>query len=152
MLNSSALRCTQFKCARDIGLILEAVDHKQLVEVIAERPDFDALAVIDMRDVLKNDREQHDALVQHLVVLEVVHQRMRHAFEFGGEKYGSAGHARRRVPSDAIEKRFYGDGQLRKPIGQQCPSALPRRKQNKNKHRHRNREPAAVKYLRQDWH
>ena len=64
--------------ARDIGLVHEAVAHRDGVEIVVEMAHLDALVVGHVRDVLGLDLHQHDALVQHLVVLEVVQQRRRH--------------------------------------------------------------------------
>src|SRR3546814_10144478 len=46
------------------------------------------------------DRQQHHAFMQHLVVLQIVEQRVRHAVGARGHEHRGAGHARRGVRSE----------------------------------------------------
>ena len=52
-------------------------DHTE--EAVAELLHLDAPVHVDPRHVARVDREQHDLRMQHLVVLEVVHQHVRDA-------------------------------------------------------------------------
>jgi hypothetical protein len=62
------------KVARHIGLLHEAVAQLDVVHALAEMADGGARVGRHVRFVGHHHGEQHDLLVQHLVVLEVVQQ------------------------------------------------------------------------------
>ena len=64
------------------------------MEIVAEVRDLEAVRRRNARDVLGHDVQQHDALVQHLVVLEIVQQRHRHDVDAARHIDGGAAHAR----------------------------------------------------------
>ena len=76
----------------DVGLLHEAVAEDQPVEALAELVELEALLLLDIGHVLDLDGQQHHPLVQHLVVLEVVQQRVGHAVGGGGHEHRGAGH------------------------------------------------------------
>ena len=71
------------------------------------------------------DREDHVVLVQHLVVLEAVHERGRREIGRAGEKHGRARHARRRLSSRACCTRWSSGISWRRVFSNS--SRLPRR-------------------------
>jgi hypothetical protein len=78
------------------------------MHVAAEMLDPDALRFADARHVLRHYPERHDALVQHLVVLEIVQQGARHDVEVVGQEHRRAGDARRWLALQAGEQRWKG--------------------------------------------
>ena len=101
----------------------------------------------DAREVLRVDRQEHHALVQHLVVLQVVQQRVRHAVGRRGQEHRRARDARRRARLDALDEEAERHRVLGEPLHQQRAAALPRREQREHDAADQQREPAAVRHL-----
>ena len=71
--------------------------QREAPEADREVIDHDAVGRRDVRHVDRLHPDEDVALVQHLVVLEVVQQRVRHACSVGGEEHRRARHAQRRA-------------------------------------------------------
>ena len=85
--------------------------------------------------------------MQHLVVIEVVQQRVWHAFGCCRQKHSCAGNARWRMLRDAFDKWFDADGAWRELLHQHLPATIPSGEQDEQNHRYQDREPAAVHQL-----
>ena len=66
---------------------------------------LDALVGLGHRRLQHIHRQHHVALVQHLVVLEVVQQRMRHGILVGGKEHRRARHTQRRMLENVLDER-----------------------------------------------
>src|SRR5208283_2252154 len=75
-------------------------------EGLAHRLDAHAVRGIDARRVRRLDGEDDVLLVQHLVMLEAVHQCGRRAQWITGEEYRGAGHADRRLLFETGDQEF----------------------------------------------
>src|SRR5438067_1234338 len=62
---------------RHVGLLHVPVMKKDPVETFVNRLDLHALLLRNARDLVGLDRQQHDAVVQNPVVIEVVAKRSR---------------------------------------------------------------------------
>ena len=71
---------------RHVGRFGETVAQDQRVEFAAEGTQLDAFLLLGRGRLQPLHVEHHVALVQHLVVLEVVQQCVRHGVELGGEE------------------------------------------------------------------
>jgi hypothetical protein len=69
--------------ARQVDVVLEAVVHDHLPAVVAQRVDLDALVHRDPGHLVVAHGDEHVLLVQHLVVLQVVQQRVGHGAGLG---------------------------------------------------------------------
>ena len=81
----------------DIRPVLEAEVNGELEAVVVQILDVQTLAGRHPRHVPYDDRQKHHAFVQHLVVRQIVQQRMRDAARRRGHEYRRAVHPRRRV-------------------------------------------------------
>ena len=104
------------------GVVHEAEEDLDLVELRVDRFDRDVLRRRHVRHVERDRREQHDALVQALVVLEAVQQRVRHGVGVGGHEDGGAGDGRasqrralRRNPEAESSLRRCAGGESSRP-------------------------------------
>ena len=133
---------------RDLGVLGEAVARDHAVEVRRQRLDPNAVRLRHVRLRLRAHREEHDALVQHLVVPQVVEQRLRHA---AGSAPGTRP-SRRRASAARPElaaptpKR---DRRLRDPLGEDPASGVPRGHDREDRRGDDEREPAAARDLGQ---
>ena len=97
------------------------------------------------RGVCVVSTRQNDVLfVQHLVMLEAVHQRGRRAFRIAGEKHRGAGHALRRLfleDADEIVERGFEPARLGE---QNAGAAPPRIHHQHHQAAERQRHPAAL--------
>ena len=87
------LRAAIVKHLRDVWVFHEAVAHPHGVEIVAEMSGLNALFGRDARHVLCRHMQEHDALMQHFVVLEIVQKRHRHHVEPAGHIDRGPGHA-----------------------------------------------------------
>ena len=71
MLNAAAAALDRGEVARHVDLLHEAVAEDDAVEALADRAISTPLVRRDMRHFLDLDGQDDDALVQHLVVLEL---------------------------------------------------------------------------------
>ena len=69
MLKCSSLALHSLKSLRNVRLLHEAVAHHDGMEIVAQVRHLDAPLGRYARNVGGHDVQQHDALVQHLVVL-----------------------------------------------------------------------------------
>jgi hypothetical protein len=115
------------------------------MEIVAEVDDLEALVGRDARNVAGDDVQQHDALVQHLVVLEIVQQRNRHHIDPAGQIDGGARHPRLAVNlGDELAER---QG-VALELAQQRGAALPPRRHGEVERRADDqRHPAAFKHF-----
>ena len=92
---------------RDVRILGEA--EAQFAGVEARRPSRSVSWMrssgVGHRRLQHLHRQQHVALVQHLVVLEVVQQRVRHRVLVGGEEHRRARHPQRRVLGHVLDER-----------------------------------------------
>ena len=87
---------------------------------------------------------EHDALVQHLVVLEVVQQRAGNGVGARGEEYGRAGDAQRRLVG-ALEKQIERQGFAADFFQMDAPADAPGLHDHEHAGRDRERQPAALR-------
>ena len=88
------------QCSQDLRharRLHEAVVRDHANEGVGHALDLDALVARHAGRVLGLDGEDDVALVQHAVVLEVVHQRRRRGIGVAGQEHGRAGHPMRRL-------------------------------------------------------
>src|SRR5215471_426276 len=85
-----ALGAAPLEHSRHVRVLHEAVIDDHGMEIVAKVDDLEALVGRDARNVAGDDVQQHDALVQHLVVLEIVQQRNRHHIDPAGQIDGGA--------------------------------------------------------------
>src|SRR6185312_389953 len=111
--------------ARQVGVVLEAVMNDGLPAVVPQRLDLEPLVHADPRDFVAAHGHEQVLLMQHLIVLEVVQQRVRHHAGAGGQEHGSAGDARRRVHKHGLEKAGQVDGVSAHLGLEQCAALLP---------------------------
>ena len=93
------------------------------------------------------NREEDHAVVQHLVVLQVVEQRVRHAIDGRRQEGRGALDARGGTRLDALDEEPEGHRILREPLHQQRAAALPRREQREHDRADQEREPPAGRHL-----
>src|SRR2546421_4589123 len=67
-----------FKKRRNVRVLLEPKESLELLETAPELFNPQPFPKRDFRNIARGERQQHHTLVQHLVVLEVVKQRMRY--------------------------------------------------------------------------
>ena len=67
-----AHRLAQFERARHIRAFHESVPDNDAQEAVAEFRNRDALSLLDRRGVRCQHRDQHDTVVQNLVVLQIM--------------------------------------------------------------------------------
>ena len=131
-----------FQAARHVGRLEEAVMDVHREEALAELLDFDALVGRHERRVLDGHMHQQHALVQHLVVLEIVQQRAGNRIAARGQEHGGAGHAHRRLLGAFQEQvdrhRFVADA-----LQMRAPSDAPGLHQEEHAGRDEDRQPAA---------
>ena len=114
-----------------VDLLHEAVANDHPEEALAIIADLAALLVADIRDVLDPDGEQDDALVKHLVVLEVVEQRVRHAAGRAGHEDGGALHARG-AGRGGLDENLHRQAGFVHPVDHQLAPARPGGKQDED--------------------
>ncbi len=137
------------QCARKVGVILEAIVHHDLPAVAAERLDLQALVETDPGDFMVADGDEQVLLVQDLVVLEVVEQRVRHRARLRRQEDGRAIHARGRADEYGREEVPQVDGVGAQLFVQQLAAALPRHHEHEDDGADHQREPAALQQLEQ---
>ena len=76
--STQSMRAGDGQDLRHVGRLHEAVARRHAVEALLQALDGDPLLVRDLGNLLRQDRHQHDLLVQHLVVLEVMEQHHRY--------------------------------------------------------------------------
>ena len=128
LVNDQPLAHAQSQRARDVGLVHEAVVGLHLPEAGGKLLDLQPVLVGNVRHFLEADREDDVLFVQHLVVLQVVQQRLRDGVWIGDREHGSA----RGSPQVLVPAERGDEGQqlgivLADLLDQQLPAAPPRR-------------------------
>jgi len=100
-----ALRAAPLKRSRNIRILHESVISHHGMEIVAKVDDLDAPVRGDARYPAGDDVQQHDALVQHLIVLEIVQQAHRHERVAARQVDRRARHAVRRMREQALQER-----------------------------------------------
>ena len=93
--------------------------------------------------------EEHHALVQHLVVVEVVQQRVGRGVGRGGEEHRRSGHALRRLDEQRLEEGLERHRGASHPREEMLAAAPPGGHHRKDRRPDDQREPAAVGDLQQ---
>jgi hypothetical protein len=88
-----ALRAAELQRLGNVGRVDEAVVHLHAPEARRQRRDLHPLLERNPRHLVEDHRQDQVVLVQHLVVLEVVHQRLGHGVRVGHGVDGRARHA-----------------------------------------------------------
>ena len=109
----------------------------------------EALLEGGVRHVEELDREEHDALVQRLEVLEGVQQRMRRGLRGGGQVDRRSRHAQRRLEKQRLQEGSERHGLGAQPLDQDLASAPPCGHHQEDRRSDDQREPAAVADLQQ---
>ena len=92
-VDRDAVAPAQLERPRDVGRVGEAVADEDAEEALAQLLDLDPLGVGDVGHLLVAHGHEQHALVQHLVVLDVVQHRLRHDLDVAGHEHGRALHA-----------------------------------------------------------
>ena len=130
-----------------VGRFHEPVPRGDLVEPGAPCCYGHAVDVGDLRDFLRRQRHQHDLVMQHLVVLEMMQQHRRRHIRNRGQEHRHAGHAQRLAPLDVGNEEVEWQRCLGEDTGHLLPSATPRAHQQVDHRASREREPAALDEL-----
>ena len=120
--------------------------ERDAVKAAAERRHLGALVRRDVRHVLDLHGQQHDALVQHLVVLHVVQQRRRDRRGRRGQEHRCAAHA---VHGLAGRRDEHGQrhGPFLQPLAHDPPAGRPGRQQREDHQADRDRQQRAFQQL-----
>ncbi len=118
----------------------------QAVEPVPQLDHFTAIGGIDHRHVIDLHRQHDHALVQHLIVLDIVEQRGRHALARRSHEYSGSRHPLGRAA------RALGEDFERQPaFGHACAHQLaplgPGGEHGENHRADHQREPAAIGHL-----
>ncbi|MCY1301375.1 hypothetical protein D9M69_525630 [compost metagenome] len=89
---------------RHVRLLHEAEVQQHPVEAVAIGIHLETPLLRDPGSVLADHREQHHLLVDHLVVQQVVQQRMGYRIGTGRQEYRRAPHPVRRVAAQAADE------------------------------------------------
>src|SRR5271155_2309819 len=135
--------------AQDIWLVHEPVADADRIEALAELADFEPLLVRNMRHVLGLDLHYHDALVQHLVVLEGMQQGDRNMCDVAGHEDSRPRDAGRPVGLDRLDELLERHRVPGAQLGEQPTAAPPCSHYREHDYRDDDREPAAVGNLQQ---
>ncbi len=133
---------------RDVDILHEAVVEDDAVKAIVERLHLDPSFLRHNRYALDLHRQDDDPVVQHLVVLEVVEQRMRHALGAGRQEDGGALHALQRSHA-GCDEHLHRHRALVEMAAHDLPPARPRGEQGEGDRRDQQWKPAAVGHLGQ---
>ena len=87
--------------------------------------------------------------MQHLVVLQIVQQGIRHGARIGSQKHRRAFHACRRAHEHRLQEAPQVDGILAQLLAKQAPPLLPGQHQHEDGRTNRQREPAPLHELQQ---
>ena len=96
------------------------------------------------RHVADLDRQEHHALVQHLVVVEVVQQRVRRRVGRRGEEHRGARNALRRILEERLEERRERHRGALQALEHDLAPAPPGGEHHEHEEADHQREPAAV--------
>ena len=138
-----AMQATARQGGGHVGLLHEAVACHHGVEALAQAPHLDTPRLGDARHVHGQHVHQDDALVQNLVVLEVVQQGERNGADVAGHEHRGAGDAQRRA-LHALEEGLDRQRAALQLLVEQRAAAPPRRDQVPGAGGHQEREPGAV--------
>jgi hypothetical protein len=108
---------------------------------VAEILDIKELTIRNVRNVAGGDGEQHNLLVEHLVVLDVVQKRERGSLRVRGKENRRSLRHRQRVGVEVLEEVLKRQIRLLESPSEQLPATLPRGHQNKYNSRDQKREP-----------
>src|SRR3954454_10706513 len=103
----------------------ESIAGHDLVEPFAELVALHPVLVGNLRNLLGMHRHEHDFLMQHLVVLEMVQQHWRSAPASRGHEDSSPRHTVRLAPPNVVEKEINGQRVLLSDAGEPYPALLP---------------------------
>ncbi len=144
-----ALLARDGKRLRDIGRFHVAELQHHAIEVRRQRRDLHPLVVGDARRVGGDDGEDDVALVQHLVVLEIVQERGRRELRMAGQEHRRARHDMRRLLLEArkqrVERHLAALRLLREDVG----AAAPGQDQQHHRGAEQDRRPGAFEQLEQ---
>ena len=118
--------------------------HQHLPAGIAQRVYFQPLLLGNPGHFVVFNRDKQVLLMQHLVVLEVMQQRVWHADLVGVHKHRHACYALRWVGKNRSQKLFKLQTLGYQPCSQQGAATVPSHHQQENQPRYSQREPAAV--------
>ena len=131
----------------NILILHEAVKRLDLVKVASQVANLQPVRQRHRRNVARLERQQHDAFVEHLVVLEVVQQGVRDAPLRTGQEHGGARNAQRRTLGDAQDEKLRGHGLLVQAPEKDGAPALPGREQGERRGADGDGEPPALEDL-----
>ena len=121
----AALVAAAHQRKRYVGRFHEAEADHNAVEMIADGFDLQPLVLRRMRHVERIDGEKHVAFVQHFVVFEVVHQRVRNHGLVGSHEHRGARHPYRRGQHQAGQEAVELDAFLADFGVQQLAASTP---------------------------
>ena len=127
-----------------VGLLHEAIAQQDMVHALAEMADLGASIGRHVRLVGHLDGDQHDMLVQHLVVLEVVQQAARRVAREGGEIDRGALRAMDARGVDAGEQGFHRQRAFLLALRDGHAALVPGPHRREDHRRQSERHPAAL--------
>ena len=132
---------------RHVRILEVAEAQGQAREPVAQVQVRHPLGLVGPRNAEDLHAQQHVALVQHLVVLEVVQHRRRHELVRRRQEHRSAGHAQRRMRHQAGHEGLDPQAVLLHLRMHQFAAAAPAAHQRERRHAERQREPRAFHEL-----
>ncbi|MPM32406.1 hypothetical protein SDC9_78968 [bioreactor metagenome] len=148
-LHLAATAAQLLQSGRYVGVVLEAVVDLHRPAVAAQRFDLHALVHSDPWHLMVDDGDEDVLLVQHLVVLEVVQQRVGRHLGVGRQEHRRAGHARDRR---LLQQHHLQEVAQVNAVGMQLvvdkiAPALPGRHHGEHRDADGEREPATLQQL-----
>src|SRR6266852_6680161 len=140
---AQAVALEELESARHVRLFHETVGDQRLIETPAlDHAHLGALPIGETRHLRVDDCEENDALVQDLVVLQVVQEHRRHRAAVGRQIDRGPLYARH-VGTEHRWKRIDRNADLSLPGHYDAFGALPGREHRENHHAAGERKPAA---------
>ncbi|MGY3344644.1 hypothetical protein ACVWYK_003413 [Bradyrhizobium sp. USDA 4470] len=131
----------------DRWVLHEAIMQNHAGDAGNDLDDLDPVLVGDVGQLLDQHGDEDDALVQHVIVLDELRQRQRHAFRRGGQEHGGAGQARAAFVDRRLDQILLRLPQLRACGFNELHAAAPGQHQEGDEAREQQRKPAPLEQL-----
>ena len=132
-----------------VGVVLEAVVHHDLPAVVPQGFDLNPLFQANPGHRVVAHGDEQVVLVQHLVVLEVVQQRVGHGAGLSRQEHGSAVHPCWWADEDCVDETVEVQRVCAQLFIEQAPALFPGHHEREDGTSYDQREPAAIKQLEQ---